>query len=985
MTVASTTSKASYNGDGVTVTFAVPFYFLANTDLLATLRAADGTESNPSVASYTGAGNPAGGSITMTAAPATGTRMVITRAAPLTQSLSLPTNTIFPAASVEQELDKLTMITQELQEQLNRCIKLAITSNSTGPTSPEPSASALIGWNAAGTNLQNYTPTSLNLLTCFYQQDISHVSFNNGSAVSAGVNFDLNGVLGLAAGTAAAPSLTNRADIDTGVYWSAANILGIAAAGALALAVTNPASSVNYLQASGSAAAAISYPSISALGAGAAVGMDYKAKGTTTTALQYNATTAETTGRHRFFLNGKSAVEITDTYWNPDAIYQGTYSGSIVLSSGFGTSALTTDMICGFISVESPYYNQVGKNGLAVDGLSLMLGAKGASGVIHFLNNGLVGHVSIASPANAGGADVYGSPNILWLKGSQQGAGETPTIFTNGETNVGLKFYVGSGTGSITFLGNNTNASLLQLRPVSTSAIQGFRMTASATGNAPVMDVEAFNGFTSSDTNLGMNLSTKGTGTFAVYTNASAQKQFEVTHTGSAVNYVSVTGAATTFGPSLQALGTDTNIGLTVKAKGSSAITLQNNSATQAQVSGPASAVNYILIGGNATGNQPAISAQGEATVGLKLYTSGTGNIDFFTDNLSVRALQLVRTASGVDYLTITPGATGAPGTVGISVAGTDADINLNLTAKGAGLVKYAGNEVATKANNLGVFAATTSLQLLGVISDETGTGSLVFATSPVLVTPTLGVASATSLAVTGAGAPAIGIYTSAANTLDLSARSLQALSLTNPASSVNYFTMTGAATGISPTIAVASGTDTNVGIIYATKGTGTHTFQTQSVTNFQVSGQASAVNYVSISAGATGTDPSISTQGSDAARGLKLYTSGTGGIIFQSDNTSTTLFQMIRTASSVNFLTSTPGATGNGPTLAAAGETNVDLVLAAKGTGMLKMGTSGMTVANGTVATAMTNLGPTGSHTTIQKWLQIKDSAGTTLYIPCF
>src|SRR3990167_7694449 len=37
-------------------------------------------------------------------------------------------------------------------------------------------------------------------------------------------------------------------------------------------------------------------------------------------------------------------------------------------------------------------------------------------------------------------------------------------------------------------------------------------------------------------------------------------------------------------------------------------------------------------------------------------------------------------------------------------------------------------------ANPLSQFATTTSLQLLGVISDETGSGSLVFATSPTLV-----------------------------------------------------------------------------------------------------------------------------------------------------------------------------------------------------------------------------------------------------------
>jgi hypothetical protein len=48
--------------------------------------------------------------------------------------------------------------------------------------------------------------------------------------------------------------------------------------------------------------------------------------------------------------------------------------------------------------------------------------------------------------------------------------------------------------------------------------------------------------------------------------------------------------------------------------------------------------------------------------------------------------------------------------------------------------------------NPLSQFAATTSAQLAGVISDETGTGALVFANTPTLITPVLGVASATTI-----------------------------------------------------------------------------------------------------------------------------------------------------------------------------------------------------------------------------------------------
>jgi hypothetical protein len=69
---------------------------------------------------------------------------------------------------------------------------------------------------------------------------------------------------------------------------------------------------------------------------------------------------------------------------------------------------------------------------------------------------------------------------------------------------------------------------------------------------------------------------------------------------------------------------------------------------------------------------------------------------------------------------------------------------------------EYTGNAAtvtsgAYTTDNLSVFAATTSDQLAGVISDETGTGALVFANTPTLVTPELGAATATSIALADA------------------------------------------------------------------------------------------------------------------------------------------------------------------------------------------------------------------------------------------
>ena len=55
------------------------------------------------------------------------------------------------------------------------------------------------------------------------------------------------------------------------------------------------------------------------------------------------------------------------------------------------------------------------------------------------------------------------------------------------------------------------------------------------------------------------------------------------------------------------------------------------------------------------------------------------------------------------------------------------------------------GNGDALTTNPLSQFAATTSAQLAGVISDETGSGALVFANSPTLTTAALGSSTATT------------------------------------------------------------------------------------------------------------------------------------------------------------------------------------------------------------------------------------------------
>jgi hypothetical protein len=73
-----------------------------------------------------------------------------------------------------------------------------------------------------------------------------------------------------------------------------------------------------------------------------------------------------------------------------------------------------------------------------------------------------------------------------------------------------------------------------------------------------------------------------------------------------------------------------------------------------------------------------------------------------------------------------------------------------NPTADRTITLPDATGTVALTNNKLDAFAATSSAELRTVISDETGTGGLVFADTPTLVTPNIGAATGTSLVLSG-------------------------------------------------------------------------------------------------------------------------------------------------------------------------------------------------------------------------------------------
>lgn len=131
MTISTTESKISYNGNGTTTVFAFPYPFFQDSDLVVIRVAANGTETTLALNTdytVTGENTDNDGSVTCTTAPVSGSRLVIYRQIALTQETDYISGDAFPAETHERALDRLTLISQQLQEELDRSAKLPVTS-----------------------------------------------------------------------------------------------------------------------------------------------------------------------------------------------------------------------------------------------------------------------------------------------------------------------------------------------------------------------------------------------------------------------------------------------------------------------------------------------------------------------------------------------------------------------------------------------------------------------------------------------------------------------------------------------------------------------------------------------------------------------------------------------------------------------------------------------------------------------------------------
>jgi hypothetical protein len=413
--------------------------------------------------------------------------------------------------------------------------------------------------------------------------------------------------------------------------------------------------------------------------------------GTSTVALQGNATI---TGD--LAVNGSTNADITTTtatatVFNSTATtvsvgggattalnlgYSGTASSSTTnINNGAHTSGLTKTV-------------NIGTNGTtgSTTTVNIGTGLNSATGDINLGTFGATGVITAKQPINFTGGSSGG--NTVQLKASSTLATDvTLTLPTTAGTNGYALTTDGSGVLGWTSLGTASSVGI-----TATTSLRG--------GSSPYRMVFSDATHASGSVNSGLLVDTADDLTYDPSTNTLTVPNLTVNGTTTTVNTSNLVVSDTLLMLNSGATSNPTNdIGLIMErgSTGDNAVFIWDESADK------------FAIG---------TTTNDASTAGAVTFTTGTlvGNVEGTVNGLTV--------TSSTGTLTVANGKTLTASNT-LTFTGTDSS---SVAFGGGGTVAYTSNK-------LSVFAATTSSELAGVISDETGSGLLVFGTSPTFTT----------------------------------------------------------------------------------------------------------------------------------------------------------------------------------------------------------------------------------------------------------
>ena len=545
MTISSTTVKNSYSGNGSTTAFAYTFKIFANTDLQVIIRSSTGTETVKTLTTHytvSGVGDASGGNVTFTSGniPASGETVVIRRAVPQTQAIDYIANDPFPAESHEEGLDRATMTTQQVQEELDRSLKLSRTNTMTSTeftVGASDRANKVLAFDSSGElsvtqELGTFKGTDATVTTAAYvQRDI----------IKSTTAAQLNNVYICVADSVVGDSLT-----DTDHFQLLVDAVSAATS------ATNAATSAT-ASASSATAAASSASSASTQASNASTSASNAASSATAAAASATDAANSADAFDDIYLGSKSSDPSTDNdgdalaagmlYFNTTDDVLRVYSGSAWQNAAVDTTSFITLSGTQTLTNKTLTSPKIGTSILDTNGNELAKVTATSSAVNEF---------TVANGATGNG------PRLS---------------VTGDDSNVDLDL-LAKGTGHVTVRGN-TNAGAIQLNCESNSHGQIIKSQPHSAGVTNEMLLPAGASSTlvslvSTDTLTNKTLTSPKIGTKIDDTNGN--ELVNLTATGSAVNEFTIANAATGNNPVLSATGGDSNVGIEFTTKGTGTI-----------------------------------------------------------------------------------------------------------------------------------------------------------------------------------------------------------------------------------------------------------------------------------------------------------------------------------------------------------------------------------------------------------------------------